>query len=193
MKNPPSTAKGLIAELAELEDSPLDPHQVANLLSKADITSENLRPLLHFRDDRYTRNLVYRSDTFDVIVLCWPPGTSTPVHDHGEQWGWVRVLEGALEEVRYSDEGQPEKLDETKKWSPKVHNRVVINAGKDVAAVNSMHGIHSLGTLDEPAISLHIYSKPLDSCLVFGGQGGKIDRKQLAFDTTPKSRAKQPV
>ncbi|MDF1837436.1 MAG: cysteine dioxygenase family protein [Planctomycetota bacterium] len=191
MKNPPSTIKRLISALSEMETGRFNPQGVADLLSQANISSTDIGPFIHFRADRYTRNLVYSSQTFEVIVLCWPPGSSSPVHDHCQQLGWVRVLEGSLEEVRYSSAGQPEGLDETKKWSPEVHSRVILEASKAVSAVDSQYGIHSLTALDEPTISLHFYSKPHDSCLVFGGKGGQIDRKDLSYDTTPDSRTKQ--
>ncbi len=191
MKNPPSTIKRLVSDLSGMENGRLEPEGVADLIGLANFSATDLGPFLHFKDERYTRNLVYNSATFEVIVLCWPPGSSTPIHDHGEQWGWVRVLKGALEETRYSSQDQPDHLDETQVWSPKVHSQQVIPAGRAVAAVNSKYGIHRLAALDEPTVSLHVYAKPLASCLVFGAPGGQIERKQLSFDTTPGSPAKQ--
>ncbi len=192
MQNPPSTLGQLISELSKLEDAPLDPSKVTELLSGTLVSVGEIQPLLHFRKDRYTRNLVYRSDAFDVIVLCWPPNCSTAVHDHAQQLGWVRVLKGALEEVRYVTEGQPTGLNDSQTWIPKVHSRIVVPAGPAVATVDNIHGVHKLGTLDKPAVSLHIYSKPLDTCLVFDEQDGHIDCKELQYDTTPDSRIKQP-
>ncbi|MCP5020184.1 MAG: hypothetical protein GY930_00275 [bacterium] len=191
MQNPPSALGQLISELSKLEESPLDPSKVAQLLSETNVTDVEIQPLLHFRKDRYTRNLVYRSSTFDVIVLCWPPNSSTAVHDHNRQLGWVRVLKGALEETRYVDGNSCTEMGSDRTWLPRVHGRIVIPAGPAVAAVDSAHGVHKLGTLDEPAVSLHIYSKPLDTCLVFDEQDGHIDCKDLEYDTTPDSRTKQ--
>ncbi len=191
MQNPPSALGMLVSELSKLEESPLDPSKVARLLSETDITGLEIQPLLHFRKDRYTRNLVHRSSTFDVIVLCWPPNSGTAVHDHNQQLGWVRVLKGALEETRYVDGNSPTEMDSDRTWIPRVYSRVVIPAGPAVASVDSAHGVHKLGALDEPAVSLHIYSKPLDTCLVFDEQDGHIDCKNLEYDTTPDSRTKQ--
>lgn len=191
MQNPPSTLGQLISELSKLEKSTLDPNKVAQLLSETNVSSSEIQPLLHFRKDRYTRNLVHRSSTFDVIVLCWPPNSGTAVHDHGQQFGWVRVLKGALEEIRYEDGDSPTEMDSDRTWIPRVHSRVVIPAGPAVAAVDSNHGVHKLGALDNPAVSLHIYSKPLDTCLVFDEQDGHIGCKELEYDTTPDSRTKQ--
>ncbi|MFT4647032.1 MAG: putative metal-dependent enzyme (double-stranded beta helix superfamily) [Glaciecola sp.] len=191
MQNPPSTFERLISQLSELEDTLPNPQEVANILSKADISAAELRPLLNFRKNGYTRNLVHRSQTFDVIVLCWAPNSGTPIHDHGDQLGWVRVLKGALEEVRFSTKGQPTKLDENTTWTPLVHSRKVQPADRSVDWVDKVHGIHQLKALDMQTISLHIYSKPIDTCLVFAGEEGEINLKELEFDTTPDSRSKQ--
>lgn len=45
----------------------------------------------------YGRNVVLRSDRFEAIVIHLPPGTETPIHDHGSSIGCVRVVAGTLE------------------------------------------------------------------------------------------------
>ena len=191
MKNIPDTFSSLISGLIKLENTVLEPQLVADLLGEVNISASDLAPLLTFQEDGYTRNLVYRSDSFEVIVLCWAAYTGTGVHDHGKQYGWVRVLKGALEEVRFSAKGCPARLDESQTWSPEEFGTEIIPAGRAVASVDSTHGIHKLTAMDQDTVSLHVYSKPLDTCLVFKGQEGQIERKHLRYDTTPDTRAKQ--
>ena len=78
---------------------------VSEILSSADIEDRSLMEFVNFRRDKYTRNLVRRTELFDVIVLCWQPGQMTPIHNHSGQRGWVRVLRGQMEETAFSTLG----------------------------------------------------------------------------------------
>jgi cysteine dioxygenase len=42
--------------------------------------------------------------TFSLMLLCWNPGKFSPIHDHPSDGCWLRVLEGAVQEVRYGME-----------------------------------------------------------------------------------------
>ena len=42
-----------------------------------------IEPYIQFTDDRYARNLVYKTPDFECLVLCWLPGQRSPIHDHG--------------------------------------------------------------------------------------------------------------
>jgi hypothetical protein len=51
-------------------------------------------PFIHFRDDTYGRNLVYRNEFFELAVLTWLPQHRTPIHDHANQRCWMSVGAG---------------------------------------------------------------------------------------------------
>ncbi|MCA9001431.1 MAG: cysteine dioxygenase family protein, partial [Planctomycetes bacterium] len=123
MKTAPQTFQPLIDQLSHMEEGAIEPERVAQTLRDAEISLDEIRPLLRFEPDRYTRHQVYRSKTFEVIALCWPPNVSTPIHNHDDQKGWIRVLDGALLETRYSTDDCPANLDETTIWTPKVHSK----------------------------------------------------------------------
>ena len=48
----------------------------------------------------YTRNLIFHNDNMDVILMCWPAGSQSTIHDHDESSCWVVVVEGEAHEVR---------------------------------------------------------------------------------------------
>ena len=60
------------------------------------LDAESLEPYCHFLPDRYTRNKVFRNELFEVILLCWGVGHSTPVHNHDNQHGWMTVQRGMV-------------------------------------------------------------------------------------------------
>ena len=46
---------------------------------------------------------------------------------------------------------------------------------------DKLQTIHRLYNLDEPAVSIHIYSRPFDSCVAFDMEKQHCYRRQLAY------------
>ena len=172
--------KGLVERLETLAPEDLAPESVLELLSGWEVPESSLRPFVNFREDKYARNLVHRSTLFDVIVLCWKPGQATPIHDHSGQCGWVRVLRGKMRERLFALGDS--RLDCT--------STGVVTAGPTVVGVDRERAIHALDNpLDEgaheDAVTLHLYSRPHDTCNRYDPQTGARERVQLQFDTQP--------
>ena len=51
---------------------------------------------IQFTENRYARNLVYKTPDFECLVLCWRPGQRSPIHDHGESICTVYTVSGTL-------------------------------------------------------------------------------------------------
>jgi len=171
---------GLVERLESFAPADVTPESVSALVSAWDVSAAALRPYLNFRDEKYARNLVHRSSLFDVIVLCWKPGQATPVHDHSGQCGWVRVVRGKIRERLFAlGDGR---LDQTATG--------VVAAGPTVVGVDRVRAIHALdnptdeGALED-AVTLHVYSRPHDSCYRYDPQSGERTRIALGFDTRP--------
>lgn len=189
----------LISRLHGLDESPVALGPVAAMISATEVDDESLAPFLNFRPGHYTRNLVSRSDLFDVIVLCWMPGQTTPIHNHSGQLGWVRVLQGALEEVTYAvrpgaacDEAANDACLFAAKAGVVETGRALFEASPAVVTVDRVRGVHRLGNSatarGRNAISLHVYSRPHDSCLTYDAETGAVRRIQLSFDTVLSRR-----
>lgn len=50
----------------------------------------------------YTRNLIYGNENFDCILMCWPAGSQSTIHDHDSSSCWVTAVEGSVHEVQYA-------------------------------------------------------------------------------------------
>jgi len=57
------------------------------------------------RPTKYTRNLIFGNEHFDCILMCWPAGAVSSIHDHEESSCWVVAVEGTVHEVQF---GMPE-------------------------------------------------------------------------------------
>lgn len=128
-------------------------------------------------DDRYTRRLVYRDDRFQLILLGWGVGQVTPVHDHAGQRCWMMVESGRLQINDFCwkpDAGAPDLL----------HEEVVGGAPGEVY-IDSCACVHEIANPErwnEPAVSLHVYSRPFSQCGVYCRESGEKQIVDLQFD-----------
>jgi len=50
---------------------------------------------------KYTRNLIHEGNSkFNLILMCWPEGISSTIHDHQDSHCFMRILEGEAKETR---------------------------------------------------------------------------------------------
>ena len=50
----------------------------------------------------YTRHLVYGNEHMDVILMHWPAGSRSSIHDHERSSCWVNIVDGSVHEVQYA-------------------------------------------------------------------------------------------
>jgi cysteine dioxygenase len=128
------------------------------------------------------------------MTICWEPGQRTAVHTHNGQLCWMITQRGALRVVDY-------------KWlgcdHPEYQNVVGIDcvagsdhiqldrirevdaiAGGPVLTADKLQTIHQLFNAEdasERAVSIHIYSRPIDSCVAFDMVNNRCYRRELAY------------
>ena len=130
-----------------------------------------------WKEDRYTRNCIVRTEAFELILLCWNIKQETPIHEHGGQKCWVYQIDGEVEEKRYQSD-ESEELEVT--------SRMKLTAGSITYMDDSM-GYHTLTNLENKrAMTLHIYVKPIDSCEIFCDKAEAFITKDLEYDTFKK-------
>ena len=125
-------------------------------------------------DGSYTRNCVYRSESYELILLCWSKGCETPIHDHGGQDCWVYQAVGELTERRF-EKNESGELIET--------NKMVLSPG-GITYMSDVMGYHSLANeSDLGGYTLHLYASPIDKCDVFNEDSQVFETKEMAYDT----------
>lgn len=193
-----------IEQLRSFENGLITRDAVLDLCASIRISDSSLAPYVHFDDGFYTRNLVYRDDLFEIMTICWEPGQRTAVHTHNGQLCWMISQRGVLEVVDY-------------KWlgcdHPEYQNVIGIDclAGSDHTKLNrlkstiattdgpvltadklqTIHQIFNHPESRERAISVHVYSRPIDSCVAFDMEKQHCYRRQLSYfslygDVQPK-------
>ena len=155
---------GLVERLSRMGGPPAF-EGLSALLGGVEVTDEELRPYVSFKEGTYARHRVHLGEHAELLVLCWRPGQRTPIHDHAGSYGAVRVLRGVMWETLFEmEEGEGLVYDSSREWTP---GHVT---GADVP------DIHQLGNPDvsgQDLVTLHLYAPPLTSLNVY-----KVGRRE---------------
>ncbi|GAA1380116.1 cysteine dioxygenase [Peribacillus frigoritolerans] len=104
------------------------------------------------KDLEYGRNVIYRSENVEVIVIHLPSMAKTLIHDHGLSIGCIFVVAGDFLNVLY-------KLED--KASYPIYDQVEVFSQHEILVVkeDTIHMMYN-PTLS-PVITFHIYTPPL--------------------------------
>ena len=144
------------------------------------VDPESLRRYAFCCPTHYTRNLVYRNDLFEVVALGWESGQASMIHNHREQECWMGVPVGRLEVRNFtlvecdSDAG-------TCRLKPSTRYEIDPTHAAAVDPGEPIHSVHNLPSFASRAISLHVYSKPIDSCMVYQLEAGRCYEVRLEY------------
>ncbi len=130
----------------------------------------------------YTRNLIDHTELYDLIALCWEVGHVSSIHNHRGQNCWMSVPIGRLRVQNYRVIS--ENIGEHK-CEIVPTDTIEMNATRP-CGVNPKHPVHSVFNpreYNQRAVSLHIYSRPFDSCVVYSDEQGTCGEIDLHFNT----------
>lgn len=181
-----------VETLKSFEGEPITRDRVLHYCLEAAVDRSSLGPYTHFRSDFYTRNLVYRDDLFEVMAVCWMPGQRTVIHTHNGQLGWMSVEQGALAVVNYkwlgcnaSDNQNVVGMDCLAGATELDLDRREVQECYPGGAVNTVDKVQTIHQVvvqgKEPVVSLHIYSRPIESCVAFDIGKRSCYRRQLTY------------
>lgn len=158
----------------EFERDPRGP-RVAQILQSYAEACADWREMALFERGQYTRNLVARTPWFELLLLCWDVGQSSPIHNHAGQNCWMGVLQGEMEELQFLPPGNGRSgalLPGPTKSLP---------IGK-VAFINdeiALHLVRPRGNVT--GCSLHCYAKPIETCNVYDEETGTVVSRRLSY------------
>ena len=161
----------LILRLKKFAKQDFPVHQVSNYLKSLPLNDKSLKKYVLFRNEFYTRNLIYKEKNFEILAICWPQKTDAPIHGHEGEKCWARVEAGELQIGNYNEESKsPLKLN------------LIDELSCDPGYLDGPADLHSVKNITEDfATSLHIYAKPYDACDIYDLDKGTIDRKSLGY------------
>ena len=161
------TIQALVIELQKLEDHDFDSLQAPLEVLRANpVDSESLQPYLYWNSQHYTRNLIDKTELYELLAICWEVGMGSSIHNHKGQNCWMAAAMGrlAVHNYRVLEE------DLASRHCDIVPTDVVeITPANPVAVdpLNPVHDVRNPREFGQRAVSLHLYSRPFDSCVVY--------------------------
>ena len=191
----PVAVEEFVDGIRTLSEGLITKQKIYDFLTTNEIRESDLQRYKHWLPDRHTRNKVFRNDMIEAMVICWPIGAITPLHTHNGQLGWMTMLEGKLVVENYhkvrcnaAENEQVVGFDclagATQIEMELIDTELAIPGGpiNTVDKTQTIHRIKNLAEWNEPAVSLHIYSRPIDSCVVFDMDAQRCFRRDLKYD-----------
>jgi len=159
---------------------------------------------LFYCEKKYTRNLIATDHkTFALILLCLNPTKGSPIHSHSGSECVMRIVEGSLRESQYE---WPEECLHQHHNEQHLHNQcqlarhdqmchcdksnakqLQLKSAVDLhppycAHINDSIGLHKVENVSNiPAVSLHCYMPPYQTCLIFPEETSRASTCHATF------------
>jgi cysteine dioxygenase len=173
----------LVEGLRQMPESIFDQTEpLRRFLEQTPVDSDSLAPYLNWSRQHYTRNLIDRTRLYELMAICWDVGQASSVHNHRDQNCWMAVPVGRLQVENFHLVHQD--LDGgTCKLEPL--NTVEMNISHPCAVdpADPVHRVVNPREFNQRAVSLHVYSRPFDTCVVYSPEQGTCGEIQLHFNT----------
>jgi cysteine dioxygenase len=177
-----TTIVGFTAGLARIPRTEFTLDRVQAYLEDNRVTPESLEPYRNFAQTHYTRNLIHKSEHFELMAVCWDVGQGSNIHNHSGQRCWMAVPIGRLAVQNYElvDGGETTGYCEIREA-----DRLLMDPEHPVHVrpQTPIHAVLNLLEYNQPALSLHVYSLPYDRCFVYSKEDRRCREIPLFYDT----------
>jgi cysteine dioxygenase len=172
-----------VAELRKFPEAAFDhTEQLRRFLQETPVEPESLARYLTWDRQHYTRNLIDKTPLYELVAICWESGQVSSVHNHRDQNCWMAVPIGRLLVENFHVVQQDIALG---KATINATETVEMNASHP-SAVNPLEPVHRVlnpREFNQRAVSLHVYSRPFDTCVVYSAEQGTCGEIQLHYTT----------
>ncbi len=173
----------LVRKLRALPASAFDKtEEIRSLLGKMPVEEASLAPYLSWDRQHYTRNLIDKTDLYELMAICWEVGQCSSVHNHRDQNCWMAAPVGRLLVENYQVGFQDI---EAGKCRLVASNTVELTAASPCAVDprEPVHRVVNPREASQRAVTLHVYSRPFDTCVVYSPEQGTCGDIQLHYNT----------
>jgi cysteine dioxygenase len=172
-----------VSELRKFPASAFDhTRDILEFLQHMSVSPETLKPYLTWDRRHYTRNLIDKTPLYELIAICWEVGQVSSVHNHRDQNCWMSVPIGRLMVENFHlvsqdvDHGRCQLTPTDKVEMNRAHPCAVNPA-------DPVHRVVNPKQFGGRAVSLHVYSRPFDTCVVYSPEQGTCGVIRLHYNT----------
>jgi cysteine dioxygenase len=174
----------LVSGLRQLPQSCFDETEpIRKFLQDSPVDAATLSPYLTWDRQHYTRNLIDKTPLYELLAICWEVGQASSVHNHRDQNCWMAVPIGRLQVENF-------RVIKEDLQAGRCHiepaDTVEMNISQPCAVDprEPVHRVLNPRLFHERAVSLHVYSRPFDTCVVYSAEQGTCGEIQLHYNTT---------
>jgi cysteine dioxygenase len=172
-----------VAQLRRFPEAAFDQtEQLRKFLQETPLNPDSLSSYLCWDRQHYTRNLIDKTPLYELIAICWEVGQVSSIHNHRDQNCWMAVPLGRLlvENFRVLHEDIS-----GGKCSIEPTETVEMNISSPCAVdpLAPVHRVLNPREFSQRAVSLHVYSRPFDTCVVYSADQGTCGEIQLHYTT----------
>jgi predicted metal-dependent enzyme (double-stranded beta helix superfamily) len=148
----------------------------------ADEVASGRYPYVKYDESDRWHQRLYRDQRVDLWLISWLPSQGTQLHDHGGSAGAFTVLSGTLTEAVYRAGSAGEPLRD-------VAHGPSASVGFGARYVHDVRNVS-----DEPAVSVHAYSRPLTTMNFYDIDGaGALTRIATVATEDPEPMVELPA
>jgi cysteine dioxygenase len=162
----------LAALLREFPESGFTHTQdILEFLQRMPVDEVSLAPYLTWNAQHYTRNLIDKTPLYELLAICWEVGQASSIHNHLDQQCWMAAPIGRLLVQNYRVKSEDLKAG---RCVIERSNQIEMNATHPTAVdpLAPVHKVYNPQEFGQRAVSLHVYSRPFDACVVYSEEQG---------------------
>ena len=155
---------------------------ILEFLQSTPVAPDTLLPYLIWDRQHYTRNLIDKTPLYELIAICWEVGQVSSVHNHRDQNCWMAVPVGRLKVENYRVLEQ-----EIERGKCRLQTADIVEMDTHhpcaVDPKEPVHRVFNPREFNTRAVSLHVYSHPFDTCIVYSPEQGTCGEIKLHYTT----------
>jgi cysteine dioxygenase len=173
----------LVRELHAFPASAFDTtEKVLSLLRRMPVEETSLASYLSWDRQHYTRNLIDKTDLYELMAVCWEVGQSSSVHNHRDQNCWMAAPVGKLLVENFHVGFQDLEAGRCQLLASNTVELTAVNPCV-VDPREPVHRVVNPRESEQRAVTLHVYSRPFDTCVVYSPELGTCGDIRLHYNT----------
>ncbi|MCB0395776.1 MAG: cysteine dioxygenase family protein [Flavobacteriales bacterium] len=171
MKTTIKTLKSLVRALSMCKGDMC----VVDIMQQSEIPVSEVEAYCSWNSERYTRNLIAKTEDVEVLLICWEAGQSSPIHDFDSHEAWVHPISGRLRE---------------EKFIPGIEGEGLVKAGSmsvwenDFSYMRNVSAHRFTNIFGARTISIAVFAPPITHIRVYDEETGTATSQPVSYDKT---------
>lgn len=157
--------------LATIAEREFTLQNVQDYILRHAVRPDTLDKYCFFSNGNYTRNLIFKNDVFECMTICWEIGQASRIHNHRDQNCWMSAPIGRLKVQNFRVDDRDAARGTCRIISTDIYEMDAAHPAY-VNPLEPVHQVLNLAEFNQRAVSIHVYSKPFNSCEVYQREKG---------------------